>query len=36
MEEKEKASQMGKDIEELRKVREKADLEIEKMKEELE
>jgi hypothetical protein len=36
MEEKEKAAQMEKDIEELRKVREKADLEIEKMKEELE
>ena len=35
MEEKEKAAAMEKDIENLRKIREDADLEIEKMKEEL-
>jgi hypothetical protein len=36
MEEKEKSANMEKDIENLRKVREEADLEIEKLKEELE
>ena len=36
MEEKAKAAEMEKDIEELRKVREEADLEIEKLREELE
>jgi hypothetical protein len=36
MEEKAKAAKLEKEIEELRKVREDADLEIEKMKEELE